>query len=107
MKAKARWEQIAQTSNGVGFSLAGGGSHAIQSPPMQWVAVDDDDEILAFVTGGGMLWTAHISYTGTLGHSHSQGTFLSEDAGKRRVEKWLAATHDFQRPANWVYSVSP
>lgn len=100
----ARWEQIAQSSSGLpGTYTAAGG---LAKPPMQWVAVDGDDEVLAYVHGAGQLWNAHFAYTG-LSSSTQQGTFLSVDAGKRRVEKWLAPKYVFPKPANWAYQVGP
>jgi hypothetical protein len=99
---KARWEKIAMPQFGL---TAPGGSGTAQD---QWAAVDEDDEVMAVVAEGmGGLWSASVTYTGVGGNSKS-GTFLSEAAAKRRVEKWFSPQYTFDKQnASWVYQVSP
>lgn len=67
---KARWIQINDKS------------------PQHWVVADEDDEVIATVTGHDQQWGAWITNQG-LGGIPRRGCFLSRTAAKKAVEGWL------------------
>lgn len=98
---KARWVQITQGQTGISGIPLG--------PPAtsQWMAVDEEDEIIAHVVGDAQLWQASTAWTGSTGATKN-GAFISESAAKRRVEKWMQATHTFLASGTaWVYAITP
>lgn len=97
----ARWVQIQQQS----ASLT---SHSVSPTYEQWVAVDDDDEIIGTAGGDGQMWTASIGGHGSPLGPGKYGSFITLDAAKRRVQNWLHPQYTFGAPpANWVYRTNP
>lgn len=120
----ARWVQVKVSANHCGLAGQIGGNgispQAAQSQQYtQWLAVDEDDEILAVVNGDGQMWYASEQFRNGF-HGHPQpagvpqlplprsGTFISEDGAKRRVEAWFSHMTFLQpQQTGWVYKLAP
>lgn len=72
----------------------------------QWLAVNEDDEIVATVTEYSGQWVTDVSANAKPGGHRA--TFISEAAAKKRAEQQLTPAYTFDQPVTgWVYKVQP
>jgi hypothetical protein len=112
MAVKARWVQQAQPQYTISGGILGGVAAQASQPGGSWMAVDEDDLVLAVVDpNADATFSARIHdnnpshYTGSTWYA----LFTSLDGAKRRVQKQLGSNYDFsqQLPTAWAARSMP
>lgn len=80
----------------------------------EWVACDEDDEVIATVSTPGTGSVAYVNVPSTAGSSvysspaGGSRAFLTVDAAKRWAERQLSNAYTFTPPGpNWAYTITP